>query len=555
MTPVGGGGGGERDGKPAEVELRTVEEGKAQQEGVAGGAGERGTEGKEGMRAIERFFHDALYAFLLQKRNRAVVFGVFGVLFVAGIACAATGVRLTNRAVTETYLVDGHPLQVTLNLLVGTEDAFSPQDDSRKRAGYFVFGVDPKNPIDRSGTDALGEGEELEKVGKPVFLDVDLAAPDAQLAMVHMCDEMKQMASVYKGATAGAGAEVHCFMSDFRRYRTAMNLSFPVPSRELVPALWEWRDDVDCSGRLSGCYMNAEGTGVADGRVNDAWYDEHTNFYTEKGVLRAAFISANLTVPRMEQDLKIIEPEYDEWRETANDFDGDARVIGLTGRLEWIAVMHALVQGVMTGVPASLAIALAVLAVSTANWLVALLATMTILGVMSSFFITFVASGWVLGMYECMFLQLTAGMAVDYTVHLAHAYNESAGETREAKMRESLSEMGVSVLSGAVSTLGASICLFVCSFKVFYLYGSFIFFVILWAILWAVLFFPALMISLGPSGELGDIKLLRSLQALLSGAPAPDQMETEPKAEPEREDDSKPPVQKECEPKDGVLPS
>lgn len=89
----------------------------------------------------------------------------------------------------------------------------------------------------------------------------------------------------------------------------------------------------------------------------------------------------------------------------------------------------------------------------------------------------------------------------------------------------------------------------------FYLYGSFIFFVILWAILWAVLFFPALMISLGPSGELGDIKLLRSLQALLSGAPAPDQMETEPKAEPEREDDSKPPVQKECEPKDGVLPS
>ena len=124
-------------------------------------------------------------------------------------------------------------------------------------------------------------------------------------------------------------------------------------------------------------------------------------------------------------------------------------------------------------------------------------------------FLSFVAQGLTLGVYESMFLSLTAGFAVDYVVHFAHAYNESAAPDRAGKMRDSLTAMGVSVMSGAISTLMASMMLFVCSFNFFSTYGGFIFFVIFWSILWAMCFFPALMMTAGPSADEGDVSWLR----------------------------------------------
>ncbi|KAJ1477913.1 hypothetical protein T484DRAFT_1819493 [Baffinella frigidus] len=84
----------------------------------------------------------------------------------------------------------------------------------------------------------------------------------------------------------------------------------------------------------------------------------------------------------------------------------------MTGRLEWLATMNALVNGVITGVPASVASSGLILCFFTANWRIAAVATATIIGVISSFFISFVLAGWELGVYECMFLQLTTGMAL-----------------------------------------------------------------------------------------------------------------------------------------------
>ena len=75
---------------------------------------------------------------------------------------------------------------------------------------------------------------------------------------------------------------------------------------------------------------------------------------------------------------------------------------------------------------------------------------MTIVGVWS-FFLTFVGQGQSLGVYESMFLSLTAGFAVDYVVHFAHAYNEADANDKVERMQHSLTTMGVSVLSGAVS--------------------------------------------------------------------------------------------------------
>jgi hypothetical protein len=85
--------------------------------------------------------------------------------------------------------------------------------------------------------------------------------------------------------------------------------------------------------------------------------------------------------------------------------------------------------------------------------------------------------------------------------------------------QHALASMGVSILSGAISTLLASSMLFACSFNFFYLFGSFIFFVILWSLLWAMCFFPAIMMTIGPNNDSGEILWLRKLYGESQGHP------------------------------------
>ena len=52
------------------------------------------------------------------------------------------------------------------------------------------------------------------------------------------------------------------------------------------------------------------------------------------------------------------------------------------------------------------------------------------------------------------------GFSVDYTVHLAADYMHSPHSSRSDKMRQAYTEMGVSILSGTITTLGAGAFLF-----------------------------------------------------------------------------------------------
>jgi len=142
---------------------------------------------------------------------------------------------------------------------------------------------------------------------------------------------------------------------------------------------------------------------------------------------------------------------------------------------------------------------------------VALLTLAVIVGIMASTLVTFVVQGNTVGLYEALFFSMTVGFGIDYVVHLAHAYNNSRHFDRSLRMKEALGIMGVSVASGAISTLLASSALFVCSLQFFTYYGSFIFGVVLWSILWALLFFPALMMTVGPNGTNGDIPMIKYL--------------------------------------------
>merc|ERR1719454_1278292 len=77
--------------------------------------------------------------------------------------------------------------------------------------------------------------------------------------------------------------------------------------------------------------------------------------------------------------------------------------------------------------------------------------------------------------------------------------------TREARVRYSVGHMSISVLSGALTSLGAALLLFFCTLQFFSSFGTFFFGTILLAWLWANFFFIPALGTVGPAGTTGDL--------------------------------------------------
>lgn len=62
-------------------------------------------------------------------------------------------------------------------------------------------------------------------------------------------------------------------------------------------------------------------------------------------------------------------------------------------------------------------------------------------------------------MPESVATVIVIGFSVDYVVHLAAHYVHSPFYTNEEKTNDSISAMGVSIISGALTTLGSGVFL------------------------------------------------------------------------------------------------
>merc|ERR1719273_876277 len=87
--------------------------------------------------------------------------------------------------------------------------------------------------------------------------------------------------------------------------------------------------------------------------------------------------------------------------------------------------------------------------------MVSLLAVSSIVGVMVTVSLFTVIAGWDFGIIESVAVVIVIGFSVDYNVHLGHAYLEGAESTpdRNTRLGHSLLTMGISVVSGAITTM------------------------------------------------------------------------------------------------------
>jgi len=160
-----------------------------------------------------------------------------------------------------------------------------------------------------------------------------------------------------------------------------------------------------------------------------------------------------------------------------------------------------LVDEAITGVVISMSIAWVVLVVATGNMIVGSLAALTISAVVLCVMACIPILGYKLGTLESIIMVMVPGMSVDYIAHLAEAYCQAPVKSRHGRVVHMLGTTGVSVVSGAVTTLGASLFLLMCTIKFFFEFGSFLFATIALSMFWSLVFFPAVVSVIGTEGD------------------------------------------------------
>lgn len=98
------------------------------------------------------------------------------------------------------------------------------------------------------------------------------------------------------------------------------------------------------------------------------------------------------------------------------------------------------------------------------------------------------------------------GFSVDYVLHLSTDYMHSIQLTRSLKMRQAYREMGVSILSGCITTFMSGFFLYFANFIFFETFAFVITLTVLMAFIFAMVTFGAIMHIIGPEKEFCSIK-------------------------------------------------
>jgi predicted RND superfamily exporter protein len=200
---------------------------------------------------------------------------------------------------------------------------------------------------------------------------------------------------------------------------------------------------------------------------------------------------------------------------------------------------RAFLASATTGMTAAVGFSFAILLFATGNIVLSLLAITCVAIVILSVVAIMVFQGWELGVSESIAVVIMIGLAVDYVVHLAADYKHSVKSTRHEKIQQAYAEMGVSILSGTVTTLGCGISLFGGKLVTFQKFAVIITATISISFVSAMLLFGSLCHVVGPQGNFGDICwcfTTKSSQSDESGTPESHEMQQLPQDSPEKLD-------------------
>jgi len=175
------------------------------------------------------------------------------------------------------------------------------------------------------------------------------------------------------------------------------------------------------------------------------------------------------------------------------------------GAFHYFVLQETIIKECFQGIGISLALAFCVLLAATRNIIVAGCSIACIASIVTSVIAFSHWCGWKLGLMEAIIFVMVIGLSVDYVVHMADAYLEAHALDRKTRARFMCGKMGLSVISGAATTVGSSLMMCLTYILFFKKFGLVILWTITQSVITAIVFFVAMMALFGPEGNFGRV--------------------------------------------------
>ena len=339
----------------------------------------------------------------------------------------------------------------------------------------FVWGIKAAE-TSLTGKRGLGIAPDDEDCIMPVYdTSVDLDSEASQAAMLTTCRLLIGAKSLVRG-------DVNCPILSFSQWRQNHKppLTFPVPQAEFAEAYGQWLRSGD------------ENT-----HRESVLFDETT------GALLAMQGSYSSVLDTNNKNVDVMDV-MDNTIQWFADNDPTHTSVFHSNDLEYrgATLQNISISG-MISLVAQLCMSFFVLLFATSNWIVALLSMCSILITTIWSMSAMYALGWSFGILEAICVTVLVGLVVDYVVHMGMSYLESPSHSRKDRTIFACVNMGISICSGAISTVGASVFLTFCTITFFPKFGIFMAITIVFSFICAGVVFPAALMELGPEGSRG----------------------------------------------------
>ena len=461
----------------------------------------------DGARLVEKVY-GGVFADAIIKFHKPLI-AIFIAIFVAATAI------WTTTLVPATDALDFFDKQhVYTQHTKALREKFLTDRADEKPGNFLVAGVDEADPWemdDGSHPACVEEGSDC--VGSANYKGIDLCG--------HQQEFIDASQAYFEVIQAKGGAphyetEHYNFMSDFKNYVEHEGSSFPYEPSDcdaFAAKLLEFRDSWDWP------YGNMHDD--AHGLRGDM-----TGFVLEGSVVKAAYAGFNTTLSRSDS-FKELWDFYDAGesalkaaRSSSGDLFAGRKPYQTTEFNAWMVASGVFLRAAAENISISLALAFVVMLIATGNWIVTAVAFVSLLCVVSVTLALMALAGWEVNVIESIDISIAGGMAVDYVLHMAHAYNHQPPSwTREDRVKSAMGEMGVSVLSGMLTTFGACCALFACQLLWFRRFGIFITMLIMSSFFVSTFAMMPALVLCGPTGGKGDLRALLGLPAKEDAAP------------------------------------
>lgn len=431
--------------------------------------------------AIERFFHDTWIRIVHFGRWPIVL--VFLTLFVLAGVKAGTLRPLSKQ---EQWFPDSHFIGKALNWLDNDFGVTERDSTVKVTLTWGVVG------IDRTGTDKYDPSDR----GRPIFdAAFDPSSPEAQQFLSDTCDAAQ--------AVEGAKRIENCWIQDFASWRREALGPSAFPVRASGP-------NANDPAVQRAAFNQAVDEFVSETLVGS---DERSNarlgLRTDGSVGLISFVVLTNLETFLPYDTNL--PVYERWEAFVAERNAAApagvnRAVQTAGiAWTWMQTERSFVSNALSGMGISIAVAFCFLIVATRNFIVGFFATLSVVGIVAWVLGIMALLGWELGTTESISCVILIGFSVDYVVHIAVHYIESVKVTRYEKTQEALGDMGISIVSGSSTSIGSALFLFPATIIFFEKFAILFVSTISFSVVWALVFYPALMLIVGPEHNLGSI--------------------------------------------------